>query len=195
MKKLLIALLLSSGICFSATAQRYSTRTGTISFFSSSPLEDIGAKNTQVSATIDLGSGQLAFVAPMKEFVFPNGLMQSHFNENYVESEKYPRATFSGRILDLPEGGLSASGAQPVQVEGDLTIHGVKRHVKVPGTLERQGQQVVAKAKFDVAPADYNIEIPALVRDHIAKSVAVTVNVPCAPQSATQVSAPAPARP
>jgi YceI-like domain len=175
--------------------QRYTTRSASIDFFSDAPLEDISAKNTQVTAAVDLLSQQMAFVATMKEFVFPDGLMQSHFNENFVESEKYPRATFSGRILNLPENGLPSSGVVPVEVEGDLTIHGVKRHVKVPGTLEMLDKQLVAKAKFTVAPADYKIEVPSLIKEHIAKSVAITVYAVCAPQIAPPVSSQTPARP
>ncbi|RTQ49241.1 YceI family protein [Hymenobacter gummosus] len=178
--------------------QRYTTRSATIDFFSDAPLEDIAAKNSQVTAAIDLLSQQMAFVATMKEFVFPDGLMQAHFNENFVESEKYPRATFSGRILNLPDNGLPNSGVVAVEVEGDLTIHGVKRRVRVPGTLEMLDKQLVAKAKFNVAPADYKIDVPALIKEHIAKSVAITVYAVCAPQIAPPVSqqqSAAPARP
>ncbi|WP_400193607.1 YceI family protein [Hymenobacter sp. B81] len=182
MKPLLIALAAGLLLVLPAVAQKYAARAGTVTFFSSAPLEDISARNTQVAASIDLGTQQLAFVVPMKEFVFANGLMQQHFNENYVESDKYPRATFSGRLLDWPAAGLPASGAVPVQVEGELTIRGVKRRIRVPGTLERQGAQLVATTRFDVAPADYHIEIPALVREHIAKSVTVRVQAVCAPQ-------------
>ncbi|OON67951.1 YceI family protein [Hymenobacter sp. CRA2] len=186
---LLGALLLSLPLL---AQQRYTTRSASIDFFSDAPLEDISAKNTQVTAAVDLLSQQVAFVANMKEFVFPDGLMQAHFNENFVESEKFPRATFSGRILNLPENGLPAQGVVPVEVEGDLTIHGVKRHIKAPGTLEMLDKQLVAKAKFSVAPADYKIEIPSLVKEHIAKSVAITVYAVCAPQIAPPVSSQTP---
>ncbi|GAB3836318.1 YceI family protein [Hymenobacter jeollabukensis] len=178
--------------------QRYTTRSASIDFFSDAPLEDISAKNTQVTAAIDLLSQQMAFVATMKEFVFPDGLMQAHFNENFVESEKYPRATFSGRLLGIPESGMPTAGIVPVEVEGDLTIHGVKRRVKVPGTLEFIDKQLVAKAKFSVAPADYKIDIPSLIKEHIAKTVDITVYAVCAPQIAPPVSqqqATPPARP
>ncbi|GAB2961218.1 hypothetical protein GCM10027048_31610 [Hymenobacter coalescens] len=168
--------------------QRYSTRSATIDFFSHAPLEDITARNSQVAASVDLASRQLAFVAAMQDFVFANGLMQTHFNTKYVESDKYPRATFSGRIQQLPAEGLPASGAVSVVVEGDLTIHGVKRRVQVPGTLEMLDRQLVAKARFEVAPADYHIGIPALVREHIAKTVTVAVYAVCAPGDALPVT-------
>ena len=76
---------------------------------------------------------------------------------------------------------LPAAGAQAVEVEGDLTLHGVTKRVRVPGTLEKQGNRLLVKAKFAVAPADYNIEIPALVRSQIAKSVDVMVSLVCNP--------------
>lgn len=189
MKHLITLLAAVLGLSFSLAAQqRYATTSASIDFFSDAPLEDISARNTHVTAAVDLLSQQLAFVATMKEFVFPDGLMQSHFNENFVESEKFPRATFSGRILNLPAGGLPATGSVPVEVDGELTMHGVKRRVKVPGTLEMVDRQLVDKARFSVAPADYKIEIPALVKEHIAKSVAITVYAVCSPQLAPPVS-------
>ncbi|UOG74115.1 YceI family protein [Hymenobacter tibetensis] len=160
---------------------KFLTRTGTISFFSATPIEDIEARSQMVGAAVDVQVGQVAFTVPMKSFQFPKSLMQEHFNENYVESEKYPRATFSGRLVNWTAAALPATGPQPVQVEGDLTIHGVTKHIRVPGTLEKQGNRLLVKSKFAVAPADYNIEIPALVRNQIAKSVDVTVNLACNP--------------
>lgn len=182
MKHLLLLLgLLGPLAAAPAQAQtRYLTRTGTISFFSATPIEDIQARNQAVAAVVDAQSGQVAFTVRMREFKFPKTLMQEHFNENYVESEKYPSATFTGQLAGL-EAALAGSGPQPVQVEGELTIHGVTQHVRVPGTLEKQGERLLMKAKFAVAPAAYRIEIPALVRGHIAQSVEVTVELACEP--------------
>ncbi|WP_231402773.1 YceI family protein [Hymenobacter guriensis] len=179
---LLLSLLLSTAS--SALAQgKYLTRTGRISFFSSAPLEDIEAHNEQVAAVFDLQTGQLAFTVPMRAFVFRNGLMQEHFNENYVESEKYPRATFAGQLAGWSAAETLAPGTtRNVTVEGDLTIHGVKRRVRVPGTLALRGNALAVNAKFVVAPADYQIEIPLLVREHIAKTVTITVALTCPPQ-------------
>lgn len=161
---------------------KYFTRAGTISFFSATPFEDIEARNQQVAAAVDVASDQVVFAVPMKAFQFPRSLMQEHFNENYVESAKYPKDTFSGQLVGFPAV-LASAGPQAVQVEGDLTIHGVTKRVRVPGTLERQGNRLLVNAKFAIAPADYNIEIPALVRGHVAKSVDVTVALACEPIS------------
>ena len=187
---LLLALLLGYR---PGTAQptRYQTRAGTVSFFSASPLEDIEARSQQLAAVLDTRTGQLAFSVPIRSFQFKRSLMQEHFNENYLESEKYPKATFSGRVLEWKPETLTASGAVPVVAEGDLTMHGVTRHIKVPGTLTALSNQVLINASFSVAPADYNIEIPALVREHIAKSVLVTVRLACVSGAgATAVSQP-----
>ena len=164
-----------------APAAKYSTRTGTISFFSATPIEDISARNAAVVAMLDLNKASVAFLVPMAAFQFKNSLMQTHFNENYVESGKYPTAMFSGQLLGLPTKPLQAGEApQPVQVEGDLTIHNVKRRVHSAGTVALQPDgRLLVQSKFSVAPADYNIEIPLLVRGHIAQSVEVTVNLSC----------------
>lgn len=160
---------------------KYSTRAGTITFFSATPIEDISARNEAVVAALDLSSAAVAFMVPMTQFRFKNGLMQTHFNENYVESGKYPTATFSGLLLNFAPAALQAGGAAvPVQVDGVLTIHNVKRRVRAPGTLALLPDgRLQVQSKFVVAPADYNIEIPLLVRGHIAKSVDVAVNLLC----------------
>ncbi|WBO83378.1 YceI family protein [Hymenobacter yonginensis] len=174
---------------------RFQTRTGLLSFFSASPLEDIEARSQQTAAVLDLNTRQVAFSLPVKSFQFRRTLMQEHFNENYLESDRYPRATFAGRLLALDEEALRAGGARPVTAEGDLTIHGVTRHVQVPGTLELQNGRLRVLATFNVAPADYQIDIPALVRDHIAKVVQVRLDLSCEAVAAT-AGAPAPsARP
>ena len=105
--------------------QRYSTATGLITFFSTAPLEDIEALNSRVAAIFEMGTHQLAFSLLMRDFQFKNSLMQEHFNENYAESEKYPRARFTGELLTVPGDIQLLSGPQPVVVQGFLTIHNV----------------------------------------------------------------------
>ena len=178
---LLVALLGWLAAAPSQAPIKYFTRSGTISFFSATPLEDIAATNQRVAAAVDVASGQLVFTVPMQEFRFPKKLMQTHFNENYVESEKYPKATFSGQLVGFQPAVLDQAGPQPTVAEGDLTIHGVKRHVRVPGSLEKRGNRLLVNARFAVETADYNIEIPALVRGHLAKTVDVTVALACEP--------------
>ncbi|GAB2960928.1 hypothetical protein GCM10027048_31090 [Hymenobacter coalescens] len=158
---------------------KFMTKTGRVSFFSTSIIEDIEAHNTTVAAVVDVGAGQIAFAVPVKEFVFKRSLMQEHFNENYMESGKFPKATFTGRFTGVSAAQLAAPGSHPVQVEGTLTLHGVQKHVQVAGSLELKNGQLQAFAFFNVAPADYNIDIPLLVRENIAKVVSIRVNLSC----------------
>ncbi|MFD1873544.1 YceI family protein [Hymenobacter bucti] len=159
---------------------RYLTKTGVISFFSASIMEDIEARNNKVAAVVDLTTGQLAFAVPVREFQFKRTLMQEHFNENYMESEKYPKATFTGQIVNAAQvAKLLPTAVQNVEVEGQMTMHGVSRKVAVSGTLQQRDGQLVVFAYFNIAPADYAIDIPLLVREHIAKSVSVRVNLTC----------------
>jgi YceI-like domain len=171
-----------------AMLQRYTTASGQSTFFSSAPLEDIEALNSRVAAIFDLTSGQLAFSMLMKDFQFKNSLMQEHFNENYAESERYPRARFTGKLVTMPTEAQLRSGPQPVYVQGTLTIHNVRRKVRVPGTLQLRGTDLVVTSKFNVAPADYKIKIPALVRNNIAKSIDVSVILACQPGPAGTAS-------
>ena len=171
-----------------AMLQRYTTATGQTTFFSTAPLEDIEALNSRVAAIFDLNTGQLAFSMLMRDFQFKNSLMQEHFNENYAESEKYPRARFTGTLVTKPDEAALRSGPQPVYVQGLLTIHNVKRKVRVPGTLQLRGNDLVVTSKFSVAPADYKIKIPALVRNNIAKSIDISVILTCQPGPAGTAS-------
>lgn len=171
-----------------AMLQRYTTATGQTTFFSTAPVEDIEALNARVAAIFDMGTGQLAFSMLMRDFQFKNSLMQEHFNENYAESEKYPRARFTGTLVTRPDEAALRSGPQPVYVQGALTIHDVKRKVRVPGTLQLRGNDLVVTSRFSVAPADYKIKIPALVRNNIAKSIDISVILTCQPGPAGTAS-------
>jgi hypothetical protein len=189
---LLLPVLLLLALGHARAQGKYMTKTGKISFFSASPIEDIEAKNQQVAAVLDFGTGQLAFSVPVKGFVFKRTLMQEHFNENYLESDKYPKATFTGRFVGFDAATLPTAGPHNVQVEGDLTLHGVTHHIKVPGSVELKGGQLLAFAMFPVVTADYNIEIPLLVRNNIAKVVSVRVALACDPVSGAVGAATAP---
>ncbi|TPG67210.1 YceI family protein [Hymenobacter nivis] len=169
---------------------KFMTKAGRVSFFSTSIIEDIEARNTAAAAVLDVATGQLALVVPIKEFVFKRTLMQEHFNENYMESDKFPRATFTGHFTGAPASTLAVAGSHQVQVEGDLTLHGVTHHLETAGMLELKGGQLMVFAFFSVAPADYNIEVPRLVRENIAKTVSIRVSLTCdaAPGTSTPVS-------
>lgn len=170
---------------------KYMTKAGYISFFSASIMEDIEAKNNKVAAVFDLSTGQLAFSVPIHEFQFKRTLMQEHFNENYMESDKYPKATFTGQLTNAAQvAKLLPTATQNVEVEGQLMLHGVTHKVAVSGTLQLRDGQLVIFAYFNIAPADYAIDVPLLVREHIAKSVSVRVSIACDAVAPTLVSQP-----
>ncbi|MFT3827990.1 MAG: YceI family protein [Chitinophagaceae bacterium] len=177
MKRIYSTILISM-LALCTHAQTYMTRNGEIRFFSKTPLEDIKADNKQVYTAIDLTKKTIAFTLLLKGFLFEKQLMQDHFNENYVESDKYPKAIFTGTI----DGNVSASpGTYNVQVKGQLTLHGVTKELTAPATLEITAGKLNGKSSFLITPSDYNIQIPSLVRDKIAKQIAVQVLAECTP--------------
>ncbi len=161
------------------TAQKYKLTSSEVSFFSEAPLENIEAHNKQTTSLFDVATGEIAFVVPIKGFQFKKSLMQEHFNENYMESDKYPNGTFKGKVSGYdPE----KSGKQTAVAEGDLTIHGVTRKVRIEGTLQLQPGKATLNATFPVKLADHDIDIPQVVFYNIAEVVEVTVQLEYASQ-------------
>lgn len=151
------------------------TRNGKISFFSRTPMENIDATNNEVLSVIDLKKGDLAFAVLVNGFRFEKALMEEHFNENYMESTKYPKATFNGKLERPADFNLTKDGSYPVQAVGDLTIHGVTRKITVPGELIIKGGKLSSKSTFKIAVKDYNISVPGVVAEKIADLIDVTV--------------------
>lgn len=156
-------------------AQKYLTRTGKISFFSGTPVENIEAFNNDVAAAIDAADGSVMFIVPIKSFKFDKALMQEHFNDNYMESDKYPKANFKGNITNIKAVDFSKNGTYKVTVSGKLTMHGVTKTVSIPGSIVMNGGKATINAKFNVNVDDYKIDIPSVSKDKIAKSIEVTV--------------------
>ena len=177
MKKITFFLLISLFTASLANAQKFMTKSGTIKFFSETPMEKIEATNRQVNSALDFSNGNFVFKVLIRGFEFEKALMQEHFNENYMESEKYPNSTFNGKINNIKDVNLQKDGVYKVVVEGDLAMHGVTNKVKVNGTLEVKGGKVLGKAVFNVAPKDYNINIPKAVINNIAEAIQVDVSV------------------
>ena len=158
-------------------AQKLIAKAGHIGFYSYTPVEDIEAHNRQVVSILDPSNGSLQFSLLIKSFEFEKKLMQEHFNENYMESDTYPKATFSGIISNFSTVDIGTDGSYDVDVTGDLTIHGVTKKINTKGTIHIKNKVVSATAKFIVAPSDYAISIPSLVEKNIAKEIEVNVNV------------------
>jgi polyisoprenoid-binding protein YceI len=175
--KIVATALLLVGFIGSAHAQtRYIDRGGSASFFSSAPLEDIKAETNQAVSVIDLSTGELAASVLMKSFKFRKALMQEHFNENYVESDKYPKATFKGKVMNLHDLDLTKDGKYILEVSGEITLHGVTRPLNVKAEATVENGNLATKAVFPLRVADFDIEVPRLVRDNIAKEMEVTVS-------------------
>lgn len=177
MKKIIIIAFLAIAFALPAGAQKYVTKNGYTRFFGETSLEKIEAVNRQVNAALDASTGDLVIRMLMKSFVFEKALMQEHFNENYVESDKFPNATFLGKITNYKDVDFNKNGKYDVVVEGKLTIHGVTKNVKEKGTLEVKDGKVIAKSVFTVTVADYEIKIPSAVANNISKTQEITVDL------------------
>ncbi|MEO5891362.1 MAG: YceI family protein [Ferruginibacter sp.] len=175
-KGLVITTVILLTLMGSGTAQKYYTKNGNISFFSKTNLENISADNNQVVSVLNTQTGELQFSLIVKNFHFKKALMEEHFNENYLESDKFPKATFKGNISDIAKVNFSAYGSYAVTVTGDLTIHGITKKVSSSGTVTVKSGKINATSKFIAKPSDYNIAIPKLVKDNIAETIEVTVN-------------------
>jgi hypothetical protein len=158
-----------------ADAQKYFTKTAVITFESNTPMEKISATNKSGTCVTDFGSGNVEFAVLVKGFQFEKALMQEHFNENYMESSKFPKAVYKGKIEGVDKIDLTKNGKHKVKTSGQLTMHGVTKPVSCEVQLEVKEGKILASTNFTVAVADYGIVIPALVRDNVAKNVAVKV--------------------
>lgn len=157
-----------------AIAQKiYQTTNGQVEFFSSAPVEDISAVSNKGVSVLST-SGEISFRVQIKSLNFPKSLMQEHFNENYMESDKFPAATFKGRIINTPD--LSITGEFQVILQGVLEVHGVKQSREIPASLTVVNGIINLKSQFDVACEDHNIKIPRILWQNIAEVVQVKIN-------------------
>lgn len=159
--------------CLLAQAQVLTSQDVTLSFFSEAPLEDISAESTQGVSALALESKSIYFKVAISTFEFRKSLMQEHFNENYMESHKYPHAEFKGKLKDQID--FNVPGTFPVTVDGDLTIHNVTKPYTVKGELKITEGEIAVRASFPVQVADHEIKIPRLVIKNIAEVVEVSV--------------------
>jgi polyisoprenoid-binding protein YceI len=157
-------------------AQKFYTKSGKIVFFSKAPLENIEAENKTATAILDTRNGQIQFNVLVKGFEFEKALMQEHFNENYMESSKYPKASFAGQIQNSAEINYAKNGNYKAVVKGMLTIHGVTKELEATGSINVINGFPTLNADLVIALADYKISIPSLVKDKISSTVKVTIN-------------------
>ena len=177
MKKIKLLSIVFILLASAAYSQKYITKNGYIKFYSETSVETIEAHNRQVNSALDIATGNFVFKVLIKSFEFEKALMQEHFNENYMESDKFPDATFSGKIINLSGIDFTKDGKYDAEVEGDLKIHGETKKVKEKGTFEVSGGKINGKSVFMVHLADYKIKIPNTVVNNIAEDIQVTVDV------------------
>lgn len=175
MKKLLILSMLTIAVISQSFAQKYLSKTAQVSFFSKAALENIEAHNRQGTTVVDFEKNEMVFTVLMKSFEFDKALMQEHFNEKYVESAKYPKATFKGKFTPKGELALVKDGTYPVTVEGTMEIKGKTNPVKAEGRFIVKDGKLRGTSEFHIVLADYDIKIPGAVKDNIAEQVHVTV--------------------
>jgi polyisoprenoid-binding protein YceI len=178
MKKIILIAFSLIAVIAANGQTKYFTKNGKIYFSATSSVEKIEATNEKAFSIFSDSAGALEFAVLMKAFNFEKALMQEHFNENYVESDKYPKALFKGNVTNFSTVDLSKDGVYPVKIKGMLTLHGETKEVLADGTLTVKDKKITAgKSEFKILLEDYKIDIPSVVKDKISKDVKITVDV------------------
>jgi hypothetical protein len=173
------ALIIIITVCFSIPVlaqDKYYTKNGRIQFESKAPLENIEAVNKSVTCVLDSKTGNVQFAVIMRGFEFAKALMQEHFNENYVESHKFPKAEFKGQVLNNDAINYTQDGVYPAKIRGKMTIHGETNDVEADGKVTVKNGKIVANSDFRIHISDYKISIPNLVKDKVSNSVRIVVD-------------------
>lgn len=180
-KRLFVLLVAILSLHVGLGQERYKTTAGIVSFDASSPLEDIKAVNDRVNAILDITSGEMAVVLLIKDFEFRRKLMQEHFNENYMHSDKYPKAVFTGSLADFDLVALS-SQERVFELEGEITIHGVSRPLSTNVSFRRNSNELRCTLKFIVQTEEHNIKVPRVLFKKVAREVNVNAEFLLQPQ-------------
>jgi YceI-like domain len=176
MKKIVACFFGLAFVCLANAQNIQITKNGKISFYSRSKVEKVEGENNEVSSVLNTATGEVVFAVLLKGFHFERALMEEHFNENYVESDKYPKSTFKGKITDVSAVNFSKDGVYPVSVQGELTMHGVTKKILATGSVTIKSGKVNTYSKFSVKLKDFNITIPSLVADKISEDIDITVD-------------------
>lgn len=174
MKKLILALLFASTIQASH-AQKYFTKSASITFDASGPLEDIHSTNGSVAVIINTETGDIQTSAVIKSFVFDKQLMQEHFNENYMESEKFPKSNFKGNIVNNNEINYNKDGSYTAKVNGKLTLHGITQDIVTNAKININAGKISVENQFYINCSDYGISIPGAVKEKVSNKVKITL--------------------
>lgn len=170
MSKHLILLICAVIFCQHSVAQKIIARQGQVAFFSYTPVENIKAENNQVLSIIDLSNGEVAVSMLMNAFIFEKALMREHFNESYIESDMYPKATFEGQVFNY--NGFPGAEQSNI-IKGIFSMHGISREIEVKAKMEYAEGRWTMTGGFEAVVDNYKIKIPALLSGNIAKVVSV----------------------
>jgi polyisoprenoid-binding protein YceI len=155
---------------------KYFTKSGNIQFSSKGAIETIEATHRSVTCVLDSKTGDMQFAVLMKGFEFRKALMQEHFNENYVESDKYPKAEFRGQITNNSEINYAKDGTYSVHIKGKLTLHGKTKEVEADGKITVKDGKLLAASKFKILMSEYDIDIPGTVTQNMSDTINIIVN-------------------
>lgn len=176
MKNLILSIAIIAALSNSLSAQKYFTKEGKINFFAGTKVEDISANTGSATCVIDAATGDIQWSVLVKGFHFERALMEEHFNENYMESSKFPKSEFKGKIENIGSVNFKADGTYNVKVKGDLTMHGVTKNITTDATITVKGGVISCTSKFFVNPKDFNIAIPSAVQDKISNNIEINVS-------------------
>lgn len=170
-----IAVVLFLLVSFSTYAQKYFTKTGNTKFKASvEAFEPVEATNNSTTAIINVGSGEVATLLFMKAFNFRVALMQEHFNENYMDSSTFPKATFKGIISDFNFSEISSTEKKHL-LKGTLTVRGVEKEIETLARFSKKEDKLLMETSFGVKPEDFNIKIPKIVSNKIAGTINISL--------------------
>ncbi len=175
-----LTLLFITLFIIGAKAQLYIGEKTKLAFFSATSLENIDAVNTNIKPLFNIKTGAFAIMAKQTEFKFKSSFMQEHYNENYVESEKFPFATFTGKVNEVVD--YSKDGTHQVTMTGKLSMHGVELPRTISGTIVIANGVITMDSKFDVVVADHKIKVPSLYVAKIAEIINVTFHSELTPK-------------
>jgi len=177
MKKFSTAVILFFFLQTTTFSQNYITRNGNVSFYSHTPLEDIKAQNNEAVSVLNASTGDLEFKVAIKSFHFAKTAMEDHFNDDdYMSSEKYPKAGFKGKIDNISAVNFSKDGTYNVSVSGDLTIRDVTKSIKATGTITVSGGNVTVNSTFTVKRKEYNVIGESFLQKRIGEDIQITIN-------------------
>lgn len=168
-------------IALSSNGQVWIGKDNTVRIFSQTPLEDIEGISHKAGAAINTQTGKVYFKVPIKSFKFKKALMEEHFNENYMESDKMPYAEFDGIMKNIPD--FTKTADHTITLEGNLTMHGVSMPRTIDANISISPQKISGRSRFMVKCSDHKIDIPKIVLNNIAEELEVTVQIEMTPKS------------